>query len=177
MPPCCHPARCCPRLGSARTPRASGWPARRRQAAGSHRSARTGWVAGDGQPARLALRGGSGTHSRCQRPWRRVVCVRSGIPMTRICQHALPRFPFHCYTNPFNKVIHALCMRVERTFVWEDEFQAAAATVRAHPAAALWHEGDGIHADQSARVLRYLKPQPVNLIYVSSIPSPKSVIW
>ena len=27
MPPCCHPARCCPRLGSARTPRASGWPA------------------------------------------------------------------------------------------------------------------------------------------------------
>ena len=28
MPPCCYPARCCPRLGSTRTPRASGWPAR-----------------------------------------------------------------------------------------------------------------------------------------------------
>ena len=30
----------------------------RRQAAGSHRSARTGWVAGDGQPAQLELLGG-----------------------------------------------------------------------------------------------------------------------
>jgi hypothetical protein len=27
MPPCCHPARWCLRLRSARTPRASGWPA------------------------------------------------------------------------------------------------------------------------------------------------------
>jgi hypothetical protein len=30
----------------------------RRQAAGSHRSARTGWVTGDGQPARLERLGG-----------------------------------------------------------------------------------------------------------------------
>jgi len=40
---------------STRTPRASSWPAL--DAAGSHRSARTGWVAGDGQPARLELLG------------------------------------------------------------------------------------------------------------------------
>ena len=55
MPPCCHPARCCPRLGSARTPRASAWRAldTARQAAGSHRSARTGRVAEDGWPAQL----------------------------------------------------------------------------------------------------------------------------
>ena len=91
MPPCCHPARCCPRLASARTPprqrlASAGY---RRQAAGSHRSARTGWVAGDGQPARLELLGGrcaistsgddpmirsepwcSDTHaSRCAAPW------------------------------------------------------------------------------------------------------------
>jgi hypothetical protein len=61
-----------PRLGSARPPRASGWPAL--EAAGSHRSARTGRVAGDGQPARLELLGGRllGVHSptlRCLALW------------------------------------------------------------------------------------------------------------
>jgi hypothetical protein len=42
----------------------------RRQAAGAHRSARTGRVAGDGQPARLELRGGrllGGTASNATR--------------------------------------------------------------------------------------------------------------
>ena len=60
MPPCCHPARCCPRLGSA--------PHAPRQ-----RLASAGWVAGDGQPARLELLGGRlpgvapGRLPRCRR--------------------------------------------------------------------------------------------------------------
>jgi len=53
LPPC--PLMPAPGVGP-RTPRASGWPAL--DAAGSHRSARTGRVAGDGQPARLEVLGG-----------------------------------------------------------------------------------------------------------------------
>jgi hypothetical protein len=52
LPPC----PLLPAPGVAHTPRASGWPAL--AATSSYRSTRTGWVAGDGQPARLELLGG-----------------------------------------------------------------------------------------------------------------------
>lgn len=57
----------------------------------------------------------------------------------------------------FNAAIHALRMRVKRTFAWEDKFQRLRLRFERIPAAALWHEIEGVHDDQPASILRCLK--------------------
>ncbi len=49
----------------------------------------------------------------------------------------------------FNAAIHAFCVG--------GQIQATPTPFRTYPAAALWHEADGLHIDQPARILRCLK--------------------
>ena len=61
------------------------------------------------------------------------------------------------YYRIFNAVIHALRMRVERTFAWEDKFKRLLLRFECIQQRLLWHEIDGVHIDQSAQVLWHLK--------------------
>ena len=56
-------------------------------------------------------------------------------------------------TRLVNAAIHALRMRVERTFAWGDTCKRR---LLRFPATVLWDEAAGVHVDHPACVLRYL---------------------